>query len=242
MPALKGAADKITKETQSVFNSKAHLFDGHVRTYQAMAEGGDAMPDDRSPLGTTVGEKIAHFVEMLTPALDGTFQVERTNQRAVATLTVDDLVVENVPATFLMQLDSRLSAIRGVIDAIPTRDPKYEWVEAPEEGKGVWKTRFDEKTNRTVDKLVPVVLYEATKEHPAQVKEASEQRKVGEYTTKRLTGRLSPAQKYELLSRVDKLQRAVKTALSEANDVEHSTEKIAAQLFDYVVGDLPLSR
>jgi len=242
LPSLKGVASKIARETKAVFGGKAHLFDGHLKTYSPLSEGGDTLPEDRSPMATTVGEKLAHFVEIASPALDAAFQVEKTNQSATADIIVGGFVLTGVPATFLMQLDKQLIALREVYDDIPTRDPKYVWEEDVDAGRGVFRAIHDEIVNRNVEKIVPIELAPATKEHKAQVKEGKESIKVGEWTTKRQTGKISPAQKYELLSRIDQLQRAVKQALSRANETPHSTDTIAKEFFGYINGDLPLTR
>lgn len=58
---LKGAAMKIMTETRSVFHSKGHLFDGRLKTYKPDAEDGDTIPEERTPLVSTVGEKLSHL-------------------------------------------------------------------------------------------------------------------------------------------------------------------------------------
>lgn len=243
-PGLKGAGNKILQETLGVFRQKGHLFDGRLKSYKPDAEDGDTFPAEREPLVTTVGEKLAHMAEIASKGIDAAFQVEDTNRAACADIELDDgtKVAENVPATFLLQLDKQLNAIRGVYDTIPTRDPKFEWVDSPDQGKGISTTKHPEQSNRHIEDIVPLVLYEATDKHPAQVKEQKKVTKVGVWTTQRWTGRLSPAQKYELMARIDQLQRAVKKAMSKANETEHSTRKVAEQLFNFINGDLPLSR
>jgi len=241
---LKGAANKIMAETLGVFHSKGHLFDGRLKTYKPDAEDGDTIPEERDPLVTTVGEKLAHLSEIATPGIDAAFQVEDTNRVASANIELEDgtMVAEDVPATYLLQLDKTITALRGVYDSIPTRDPKFEWVDAADEGKGISTNKYPEKGNRLLEDIVPLILYEATDKHPAQVKEQKKSVKVGVWTTQYWTGKLSPAQKYELLKRLDELQSAVKQAMSKANETEHSTRKISAQLFEFINGDLPLAR
>lgn len=241
---LKGAANKILQESLQVFRAKGHLFDGRLKTYKPDADDGDTIPEEREPLVTTVGEKIAHMVEMASPGIDAAFQVEDTNRSAAADITLEDgtVIAENVPVTFLLQFDKQLNAMRTVYDAIPTRDPKFDWVEDPDAGKGVSTTAYPEQGNRLLEEIVPLVLYEATEKHPAQVKEQKKSVKVGVWTTKRWTGKISPTQKYELMSRIDQLQRAVKQAMSKANETEHSSRKIAEGLFSFINGDLPLAR
>lgn len=240
---LKGAATKILRETQQVFVGKGHMFDGRLKTYKPDAEGGDTIPEERDPLVSTVGEKLGHLAEMATPGIDAAFQVEDTNTQARADLELDDgVVIKNVPVTFLLQFDKMVIELRNVYDAIPTRDPKYEWVDAPEQGKGISTNRYQEYSNRLLEEIIPLVLAAATDKHPAQVQLQKKSIKVGVWSTQYWTGKISPAQKYELLKRVDMVHRAVKQAMAKANETEHSTRKVADQVFSFINGDLPLAR
>jgi len=245
--AKKGAAEKIEKEARSTFGNKQHLFDGHVKTYKPMSDKDESLPDDRSPLGSTVGEKLSHFAKIFSPFVDAGLQIDETNMKARANIEVDGMKIENVPATFLMRLDGHLSTIRKVLDAIPTLDPKHEWEADKLAGKGVMKAVHDVVSNRSIDKIIPVILYEATfgekgQALPAQIKERSESIKVGEWTLKMCSGRISSGQKYEIMARLDQLQLAVKSALSNANEIEHDKGKVAEKLFGFLFKDIPLKR
>jgi hypothetical protein len=85
-------------------------------------------------------------------------------------------------------------------------------------------------------------LYEATEQHPAQIEKWAEDVRIGTYTTKRWSGMLTPREKYEILSRIDILQQSVKRALSEANRTPHSKDRIASQIFEFIHGDLDMTR
>ncbi len=241
LPSCKGAAQKILAETAKVFKDKSHHFEGSVKSYDPLNEGDPGLPDETSVLVTTVGEKLAHLAECYSPWLDVEFQIDETNRIATGTVEVEGLKIEHVPSTFLMQLDKRLSELRGVYDAIPTLDPKYEWSASNDKGKGIFGAA-PETRNRTEKVPVHKILVPATDHHPAQVAGWNEDRVIGRFTTKRWTGAISPEQKYELLKRIDLLQRAVKRALSAANKAEHKKDRIGRQVFEFIHGDLPLRR
>lgn len=181
-----------------------------------------------------------HFARMFGPSIDGALQVDKTNLTATADVKVDGISFEKVPATFLMQLDKRLSEIRSSYDVIPTLDPKYAWFES-DEGAGIFEAK-PTIVNRTAKVLESKILVQPTKEHPAQVEKWMADKKIGEYETKHTSGAITPRKKYEILARIDELQKAVKKALASANKVEHDTSKIADQIFNYIHGDLPMSR
>ena len=238
---VKGAAAKIAQETRITFKKKNEHFDGHSKTYQPAEEKGEQLPPDRKPLVTTVGEKLAHFRKLTIPALDAMIRLEETNQTAKADVIVDDFTLADVPATYLLQLDKKITEIRAVLGDIPTLDPNYDWHEDEIEGAGAWTTA-PTKRNRTVKKIRHKVLVPPTEHHPAQVVEYADDVLAGEYTEKLQSGRLTSAKKSELLERADKLQIAVKKALSKANQEPHSTRKVGIQIFNFLFGDLPLSR
>ena len=241
-PAVKGAATKIAAETAKVFQGKHEHFEALHRAYEPFKEGEEhAEPDEVAEMATTVGEKLSHLAEIFGPAIDAGFQIDTTNMVATGTIEVDGLKLEGVPATFLMQLDKRLNELRGVYQAIPTLDPKFQWGDAADRGAGVFKAN-DEVRYRTEKQFVHKVVVEPTENHPAQIDKWAEDKRIGKYVTQRWSGRISVRQKYEVLKRIDTLQKAVKRALSEANSIEHSDGTIADKLFAFINGDIPLSR
>lgn len=234
LPSLKGRAQKIISETLRTFSKPQH-FTETLKTYEPILEGEPTQPDEHTPASTTVAKKLDHVAEMFGPWIDATYQVDKTNTEARADLKVDGLKIEGVPSTFLMQLDKRLSEIRNLYDHIPTLDPKHEWSRDESKGENVFAARPVD-TYRTKKTLQSKVLYEATENHPAQVEKWAEDIRCGKYTTRVWSGMITTAQKYEVLNRIDKLQHAVRAALSEANQTEHSTERIAEDLFNYIHG------
>lgn len=155
------------------------------------------------------------------------------------------VVLADVPATYLMQLDKRLAEIRQVYDAIPTLDPKTEWEAAADKGVGIYKAEDDVRES-TDKKIKHKVVWEpkpndASDRQPV-IDKWSEDTIVGRWTHKNWSGMLTVTQKYELLKRLDKLQRAVKKALSAANKIEHVPNKIAATIFDFLHEGIALQR
>ena len=242
-PGLKATASKLMKELGSTFKSKDERFRGRVRTYKADAADGEPLAPEDVPVATTVRGELDWLTKQIAPALDAMFQIDKSNLRAVATLSVVDeegnmlFELSNVPATFLMQFDKFLSELRAVYSAIPTRDPKHVWADDEDTGKGHYATP-EIKQYRAVKVAVPIELSPATERHPAQVQLVNKTEKVGEWTERFRSGALSPAKKSELLSRVDQFQRAVKRALSHANRVEHDTTKVGRDILRTINGDL----
>jgi hypothetical protein len=241
----RGAANKILEETRGVLANKHDHFDGMLKTYEPIEEDGAELPPESVPLTTTVGEKLAHLAQVLGQAWDVEYQVEATNQQATADVAVDGTpLLANVPATYLVQMDKRLAALRRVYDAIPTLDPKAEWIQADDKGKGVYQSS-EEVRNRTEKKPIHKVVWApepSDEKRQPVIDKWNEDRVIGRYVTRRWSGMLTVEQKYELLSRLDALQRAVKQAVARANKAEHVKDRVAKTLFDYLHQGIALKR
>jgi len=236
---LQGTAEKVRAEGINTFSKKANLFQGHDRVLKMFSDDRKMEEDgghESSPLNTTVDEKLSYIIESQVKYFDCLAQKEATNQTAKADLTIGDTVlVPGLPATLLLGLESRLKAVRSVFEAIPTLDPSVNWIEDPSQGKGIWRNREPEVTKREEKVLKPVVLYEATKEHPAQVKEAVENKTVGLYRKERFSGMISPAKKSDYLGRIDVLIQAVKQARQRANNTQVVKTTVGDQLFKFIM-------
>ena len=93
---------------------------------------------------------------------------------------------------------------------------------------------------RTKQVIQQKVLYEATPEHPAQIERWQEQSVIGMFSKSVWSGMLSPAEKSELLERLDVFERAVKQARQRANSTELLKKKIGKDIVNYLMkGDLP---
>lgn len=242
LPSLQGSAKQVESETVKTFRERHGHFLGLFKTYTPHDEEGDKQPNDGNPhVVTTVGEKVDYFAKVWGQHINAMLQVEATNQEATGDIAIGDTVIGDVPATFLIQLDKKLNVLRAVLGSMPTLDPQRAWKDAPDKGEGISTcepiTSYSYKKVRKNHELAP-----ATEHHPAQVEMFIDDVQVGQWLTQHWSGMIAPAVKAGILSRLDTLQQAVKKALSQANDTQHSTRTIARDLFSFVLGDLPLSR
>jgi hypothetical protein len=67
--------------------------------------------------------------------------------------------------------EKQLVDVKTFISSLPVLDNSESWIYDPQQECFATEAKFTTKTKRIVK---PVILYEATKEHPAQVKESSE--------------------------------------------------------------------
>lgn len=229
---LKEAATRALEATKNAFTGALVRFQGQTRRYQPLNEGDETFANEVTNLATTVTKELAEVEKAFGGWMDVSVQKEVTNSRTKASVSVNGkvlLVDLNAPA--LLNLENKLAVLRKAYEAIPTNDPTEVWTFDPSENSYV----TGQQTSYRAKKVTKaVVLYEATKEHPAQVQAVNEDVRVGTWTTVKRSGMLSLTQKADMLNRLDQLIRAVKSARQEANDVEIVPLSVAEKIFGFI--------
>lgn len=236
---LEGTVKKILEEAQTTFSKKPDHFLQLRREVRMLADTPEAKAEEiteQSDITTTVAEKLDYVRGHVVRYYDAVLQREATNQKAVADLVVDGKVLAHaLPGPFLLGMETKLKALRDVYNQIPTLAPGKTWViDGGFEKPGVYLAKDDDVRVRTKKIPKAVVLYEATKEHPAQVKELIEDVPVGQIVSRLWSGMISPAEKSDLLGRIDNLIRACKRARQRANSTEIVKVQVGRALFDYI--------
>ncbi len=235
---LEGAYKKILQETIVTFTKKEAHFLGSRRELKLFDEEAPEVVAEHLEMVTTVDRKLHYQSAHIIRYLNAVLQKETTNQNAKADLIIDGkTIAEGVPATFLLGLETKLKQIRAAYEAIPTLAPGIKWVKDEDKGVGVYRNENVEETFKSEKVVEPVVLYEATKEHPAQVKEAAKTINVGKYAKHMWSGMLTPADKSVLLGRIDRLMRTVKKTRQKANREDVVKTSIGTALMGYIHGD-----
>lgn len=231
-----GAYKSILEETRKVFKDKPALFVGlHRKLTWLDDQDRPEMPDEHQAMTTTVREKLNYQQKAIVRYLDAVLQKEKTNQTASADIIVDgNTIASNVPATYLLGLESKLKQVRDVYAKIPTLQVGIDWVKDEQRGVDVWAMRHPKETMKTEKRIVPQILYKATPEHPAQVDKISETHNIGKFTKNVWCGMMTSAEKSAILGKIDKLIRAVKKARQRANHTEIVKATIGKELFDYI--------
>jgi hypothetical protein len=219
------AANHLLTETGAKFG-KEHFFSGHVKTLKMIADTPEneamskAAREERA-LPTTVYDTLEYMFALWAEAEDVIFQKNVTNTKALADVELNGLIIAtDIPVDELLGLEVRLDKIRGVLKLMPTIDAARSWDKALDRGQNVWVTRDAQTTSKTEKTMIPVVLAEATKEHPAQVKESTKDIVVGTFEKRDWSGAVTAVQKANCLKRIDDLIAAVKAARMRANKTE----------------------
>jgi hypothetical protein len=234
---LSGQATKKRTDLKATFEKKRHLFEETRKTFTPNDELEKPQVEEQKDIQSTVIGEITWIRPALAKALDVAYQIDVANTEAKADVVTEDgdILLKEVPATTLLQLEKRVVEWKDLIQAIPTLDPAKGFQPDEARGKGYYKAR-DVTKPRT--KKVPdvITLAPATKEHPAQTQLISVDKPVGTILEQEWSSLITPAIKADLLDRVETLLRAVAKARSKANDhaVDTHDKKIGVELLDFV--------
>lgn len=235
---LKSQAQTCRTDLRNTFEKKRHLFEEKRTTFFPKEEDAQPVVEQQSDLQSQIPTELGWLAGIWGKAIDASYQVALTNQRAVADVVLDDgtTFIANAPATALLELEKRLAELHELVTAVPTLDPAKGFQPDAQRGANVFKAREITKT-RTKKVSTPVVLYPATTEHPAQVQLVPEDVPVGRIVEQEWSGLVTPARKGEILERVEALQRAVKQARQRANEAEvQPMQGVAQAMFGYAFG------
>ena len=241
-PELASAASKILSETRAVFKTGGHIFRGSTTSYAPFSvDEAHLAAEENEPVASTVEARLKYTARMVAKYWDAVLQKETTNQSARADLVVQGATIaQDVPATMLLGLETKLRQFRDAISNMPTLDNKTEWVPEPSLGAHMSRAVHPEEKFRTRKVTKPVVLYEATEHHPANVIQAVEDIHIGKITKKLFSGEVTSARKADVLERTDMLIRAAKKARQRANKEAIVKGKIGAEVFKFILQDAPI--
>lgn len=215
---------KVLDEARAVFKAGAH-FAGFVKKTEFFDEANARFNQiEEKQVDETVPSKLDYVNGHMRALLDLDFQIERANTSAVADLVLEDQVVATgVPVGFLLTLENKFKEYRAVIEMIPTQAPGIKWeVDTAQRSDGtIFKAARDVITFITKKLPVYQVVVQATPEHPAQVKESHDDVRIAKVTTTPYTATISPAQKSDMLARVDMIVAAAKRAQPLLNYIVH---------------------
>lgn len=234
---LKGEKEKAKEETLDVFTKRLSLFQGSIRTLEMFDEKRKEEEQgsiERSKLAETVNSRLNIMAQSFIRFWDAKYQKEISNQEAKADIVISGLNINNVPVTFLLSMEDELRQLKKIYESIPVLMQGIEWIKDELEGIGIYKVKHPVIKHKTEKTIQHKILVPATKEHPAQIKEWSEDKPVGRYKQEFWSGMLSSADKSEILRRIDIVTRAIKKARQRANNQEVSFDTIGKKIFDFI--------
>lgn len=241
----KGARERAHQAVTALHREaqKAQLYDGLSKTYRPKNEDGDVQPPQSQNVRAHADEVLVQLADLLRRPWDLTATRDETNRHAVADVVVqlpsgsETTLLTGVPAVHLLWLEKQLNDLRTFVGKMPVLDPAEQWTYDPALGHHRSPSVETLHTRKVPDGLV---LYEATKEHPAQVQPYNRDEVVGTWTTIKYSGALPWDRQRQILDRIDALRDAVKAARERANLVEVRDVREADVLLRYVLdGTIP---
>lgn len=232
----------IAKETMDIFKKNHHLMRGENKTLEMFSDGDseEALQEQNksfTKIATTVEQRLDYTFEYWVKWLDCVLQKEITNQTvAKADLIVNgETILKDVPATFLLGLESKLKQIQKLILAAPTLDPSIDWVADEAAGKGVYKNPNKEVKLKTQKMPMHKSIAQATSQHKEQIHIYDDLVPVGKFISEKTCGHITPAQKNRYLKKIEVLMIAVSNKRHEANNCEASNQVIGKKLIDFIM-------
>lgn len=225
---------KTTRELTDLYRTldRVNLFAGRVRTYRPKFEDGDQYPNESQNVQATVPHTVAAATKLLTRLFDTVYTHEVANTEARADVVVDgNTLLANVPVTYLLFLEKQLEDLATFVSKIPVLDPEHTWTY--DRNKGLYQA-VPVETLKTKKVNKPIVMYEATKEHPAQVVMGAEDIVTGTWTQVNVSGSVPFDVVVKLTERVEKLRTAVKYAREKANSAVIVDHTVAAPLLEWL--------
>lgn len=233
---LKGQAEATRTELGATFDKKRHLFEEKVITFTPTVEGVNAERVQEKTIQTTVHKELEWITELWAKQLDVSVQVQATCTSAKADVVLDDgtVILRDLPVLALLELEKRAGEVQQLVEKIPTLDPAKMFRPDPSRGDGYYAAAETTKTRTRKDQR-PLVLYPATPEHPAQTQLITQDVIVGTLVDREWSSMITPAEKADMMTRVEELRRAIKKARMRANDQEvPKTATVGATLLRYV--------
>jgi hypothetical protein len=231
----KGIKSRSVSEVSELYKTvqKPALFDGFNKAYSPLKDDDEHHPPQSQRVQFNGVEVLRQVANQLTELFDVTATKDFANCHAIADVTVDgEVLLSKAPATYLLFLEKQLTDLHTFVGKLPVLDPAEEWKLDP--NSNLYKTP-PSKTVKTKKVQKPIVLYPATVEHPAQTQLITEDVTVGNWEQVKLSGALPEPRRKALLSRIEKLQKAVKFAREQANDTEVTDKKVGDKILQWLL-------
>lgn len=216
-------------------SSKEAMLQGITRVYTPKDENGEKQPSENKKVQIKAMDAFKDAAKQWTSMFDVVATQDAANCQAKADVVVDGVtILKAVPATHLLFLAKQLVDVHTFVDKLPTLDPAQPW--DYDQNAGCFRTSDTEQL-KTAKVQEPLVLYPATKEHPAQTQLVTKDVTVGTWKTTYFSGAIPADQKQKLLARIVKLQEAVQFAREQANQLDVENVETGKPIFDFILAD-----
>lgn len=211
---------------------KVEPYNGFSKTFQPKAEDGESYPPESRKVTLRAADVLGEIEVQCAEAFDLEARKDRTNMKAKADVVVGGrTIIEGAPVSLLLYLEKQITDVRTMVDSMPTLDENEEW--SPDAATGLQRTS-PAKSHKTRKVQQPIVLFPATEQHPAQTQLVSVDEIAGWWTTVKISGAIPHDEKKGILTRCDRLLKALKQARERANDIEVDPFEVGDNIFEYL--------
>jgi predicted transcriptional regulator len=230
---IRSRTEQAITQIYHIFQKPA-LFNGFTRSYEKTYEDSEDYPSETTKVQATVSGMLDKLETQMSELFDIVAKKEWSNTVAAADVVVNgQTILTQVPVTYLLFLEKQLIDLRTNLANLPILDPAVTWMKNEADGSWISEPRRTVKTKKVQR---PIVLYEATKEHPAQVQLITEDMIVGNWNQRLNSGAVRLSDRDQLLERVNVLIDAVKEAREKANDYEAvEINGIGSKIFSFLL-------
>lgn len=232
----KGIKAKAVSQISELYKAvqKPELFNGFSKVYQPRDEDdSERLPSEKKRVQFVATEVLRSVERSMTELMTVEARKDWTNCVASADVLVDGVVIfPAAPVSYLLFMEKQLTDLRTFVGSVPVLSEDDNWTK--DDNSGLFKSEVTQ-THRTKKVQKPIVMYQATPEHPAQTQMVTEDVISGFWSTTKQSGAMPKPDKDALLTRVDKLLRAVKEARELANiENEVDVPQVGSVVFQYL--------
>lgn len=208
------------------------LMTGHQKTFVPKEEDDETYPPEERKVQILHQDALDDVSDRLASLMDVTATKDWSNCKARADVVVGgEVFLKEVPVTYCLFLEKELTDLQTFVSKMVELDPAQNWTYDANSGQ----YRSDSTTTHKTKKLQkPIVLYDATPEHPAQTQLITEDVVIGHWTTTHFSGAIPRPKKRHLLERIQELHDAVKFAREQANSLEAEEPRIGKKILGYI--------
>lgn len=232
---LKSAKESIKTEVSKIL-STPQFFISAVRSLKMLDENRKGEEGiERQNMAFVLSDILGKIEKGYVPFIDAKLQKEIANQQAKADIIIEGkTLAKDIPVCFLLNMEEEIKQLRKVYEGVPILPDEIIWEKDEVKGKDIYRSKYPVEKNKTEKRPHYEVVVQPTKEHPAQVKEWTEDKPVGKYITDTWSSAMTRVEKTALLSRIDNLLKAIKKARQRANNQEIQKREIGKIFFDYI--------
>lgn len=232
----KGAAQRATSQLSKHYHQakKPGDFVGMHKKFEALTTENEGLyPDEKKVIQADAAELLRDVRGMMSDWINVVATCDVGNMQAKADVVVDgQTLLEDVPVPLLLTLEKRLKDLAELVGQLPVLDNSKVWTLDAASGQYRAEVIKRAKTERVKE---PIVLVQATVEHPAQSELVDVNKVVGHWVQTDTSAALPAPEKRELLERIERVRRAIQFAVEQANDLEVEQSALGDRLMRYLI-------